>query len=135
MKKVWRSTLATAAILGAVTAVTAQAEPISETLQPTYDALSNKGEGYDLSPRGALKIALCTSRAELASDEAALPFERFQRRVLGMLSAQSAMTGKVDLDALLERHFVPRLRAAAKTSGGDFADELLRIIHESPPAS
>jgi hypothetical protein len=49
MKKVWRSTLATAAILGAVTSVPAQAESISETLQPTYDALSNKGEGYDLS--------------------------------------------------------------------------------------
>lgn len=47
-KKILGSTLATAAVLGAVGAGTAQAEPLATVLQPAYDALSNKGEGYDL---------------------------------------------------------------------------------------
>ena len=45
--KYWRSTLAAAML--AATASTADAASLSETMKPTWDALSNNGEGYDLS--------------------------------------------------------------------------------------
>lgn len=45
----WRTTLAATAVLGALTAGVAQAEPLKDTLAPAWDVLSNKGEGYDLS--------------------------------------------------------------------------------------
>jgi hypothetical protein len=104
----------------------------SVTMIPGEDMVSDAHDGYMLSARGALKMVLCTSRAELSTEKAWVRLEKFQQHVAGLLAGQAAMTGKVNLDGLLDTRFVPRIRAAARQRGDDgFMAALEAVIDEA----
>lgn len=102
---------------------------------PGADFKEANGE-FALSARGALKVMLCTTRAEVKGDEPWIRLRRFQEHVAGMLAARAAITGNVDVDKLLEDVFVPKIRAAGLSGGADaFMTEVLRVLDDSAVSS
>ena len=107
----------------------------SIAMMPGVDFTEVNGQ-FALSARGALKVMLCTTRAEVKTGESWIRLQRFQEHVAGMLAARAALTGKVDVDRLLEDRFVPKIRAAGLAGGADaFMAEVLRVLDDSAASS